>query len=503
MIVGLLGSSGHVGFPTLLEFLKIPEVEYIKVLLEKKYPRNKLVEKLAKRNPGKIKIFYGDVSVKEDVLNIVLDCSYLFNLSGVIPPRSDKHPDQSYLANEVGINNIVEVIEEHPEVKFVDISTMALYGGRYQTNPFMRVGDPLLGGVYDFYTTHKMRGEFRILESNIPYFAIIRQTAMIYRDMLTSNLNDGLIFHTPFNGPLEWSTDDDTARLFASIIREDMLGHLNYDNFWRQVFNLGGGEASRVTSFDVLECGFKLFGKDTKKIYEPHFDVTRNFHGGFFVDGDDLDDLFHYRQDTFREYWDKVLKAHPILKCAKIVPSKLMKKFAIERIFKDSNSPAYWYKHNDEPRLIAFFGSKQKYEQIPHNWEEFGLWDYKKDRSLANYKPIDYGFNIDKSDKEITLEDLKNVAKKHGGKLISTSFKTGDVYTKVEWENSDGERFIARPYTVLRGGHWMNPLYKEFVWDFDRLAKKDELYAAYWYDSHDKDENNCYYFDENLEAKIR
>ena len=50
MIIGLLGSSGHVGFPTLVEFLKIPEVEYIKVLLEKKYKRNKLVEKLAKKN---------------------------------------------------------------------------------------------------------------------------------------------------------------------------------------------------------------------------------------------------------------------------------------------------------------------------------------------------------------------------------------------------------------------------------------------------------------------
>ena len=73
----------------------------------------------------------------------------------------------------------------------------------------------------------------------------------------------------------------------------------------------------------------------------------------------------------------------------------------------------------------------------------------------------------------------------------------------MEWENSDGERFFARPYTVLRGGHWINPIYKEYVWDYDRLAKKDELIAAYWYDSHNKDENHCYYFDKDLKAKIR
>ena len=503
MVIGLLGASGHVGFPTLVEFLKIPEVEYIKVLLEKKYPRNKLVRKLAKKNPGKIHIYYGDVSNKEDVLNIVQDSSYLFNLSGVIPPRSDKHPQESYLANEVGIKNIVEALEQHQDVKFVDISTMALYGGREPKNPFLRVGDPLFGGVYDFYTTHKMRGEFMILESDIPYFAIIRQTAMIYRDMLTSNLNDGLIFHTPFNGPLEWSTDDDTARLFANIIKEDLLGHLNYDNFWRKVFNLGGGEESRVTSYEVLEKGFELLGKQTQRIYEPNFNVTRNFHGGYFVDGDELDKLFHYRQDNVNDYWQKVLKAHPILKLAKIVPSGLIKKFGIKRIFKDSNAPAYWYKHNDEARLIAFFGGKEKYEAIPHSWNEFELWDYKAHRSLTHYKAIDYGLDINKNDKDITLDDLKNVAKKHGGKLLAKEFKTGDVYAKLEWENSDGERFMARPYTVIRGGHWWNPIYKDFVWDFDRLAKKDALFAAFWYDSHEKDENNYYYFNNQLEAKIR
>ena len=105
--------------------------------------------------------------------------------------------------------------------------------------------------------------------------------------------------------------------------------------------------------------------------------------------------------------------------------------------------------------------------------------------------------------KEINLQDLQNVAKMHGGKLISTEFKTGDVYAKLEWENSDGERFIARPFTVLRGGHWWNPLYTAFVWDFDRLAKKDQIYAQYWYDTHDKDEDHCYYFDDELKARIR
>ena len=47
------------GFPSLVEFIKLKEIDKVKVLLENTYKRNKLVEKLAKENPGKIEILYG------------------------------------------------------------------------------------------------------------------------------------------------------------------------------------------------------------------------------------------------------------------------------------------------------------------------------------------------------------------------------------------------------------------------------------------------------------
>ena len=231
--------------------------------------------------------------------------------------------------------------------------------------------------------------------------------------------------------------------------------------------------------------------------------MTRNFHGGFFVDGDELNKLFRYRQENVNDYWGKIKKAHPALSLAKIVPTGLIKQFGIKRNFKDNDAPAYWYKHGDVARLTAFFGSKEAYEAMPKSWDDFPLWDYKKTSDMSAYKPVNYGFDIDKSDKDVTIDDLKSVAERHGGRLLSTTFKTGDVYAKVEWQNSDGQKFTARPFTVLRGGHWLNPLYTDYVWDFDRLSKKDGLYADYWYDWHDRGENNCYYFDENLNAKIR
>lgn len=503
MIVSLLGASGHMGLATLEEFLKIDEIDTIKVLLEHKEKRNKLVKKLAKKNPNRIEIIYGDISNIEDVRVLTNGANYLYNLAAVIPPKSDKQPHKSYLANELGPYNLVTVLEDNPQIKFIDITSVALYGHRNHKHPFERIGDPLLPSVYDVYAAHKLRGEYKILESNIDNFVIIRQTAMIYKEMLINNMRDGLMFHTPFNDPLEWSTAEDSGLLMANIIREDLKGNLTKDNFWNKVFNLGAGIENRISGYETLEGGFKLIGGKTNKFFDPNYNVTRNFHGGFYLDGDDLENLFHFQNDTIDNYWLKIKKKYPFFSLAKIIPSKLLKLFAIKRLFKDSNSPKYWYKHNDIPRIIAFFGSLDKYEALSSSWEDFKLWDYKNNRDINKYVPIDYGFDINKLDKDITIEDLRNVAKLHGGKLISTEFNQGDVYAKLVWENSDKEQFVSRPYTILRGGHWYNPLYKSNTWDFDRLSKKDKIFASYWYDSHDKKENYCYYMDEDYVARIK
>ena len=502
MIVTIFGASGHMGMPVLERFVHLKEIDTIKVLLEVDDKRNKAVKKLAKKYP-KIEIYYGDVANKKDIEPPLRGSSYLFNFAGVIPPLSDKRPDLSYRCNELGIYNIVEYIETNPEIKLIDVTSVALYGNHTSKHPFQRVGDPLMPSAYDVYGVNKLRGEFKILESNIPYFVIVRQTAMIYLDMLKGNMDDGLMFHTTFNDPFEWVSAEDTATLFTNILLEDIKGRLNYDNFWKKIFNIGGGEHNRISGYETIEGGLRLIGGTTSKFYLPSDNVLRNFHGGFFYDGDELEKLFHYQNDIVSEYWLKIKAKYPYMGLAKFVPTKLIRKFAIERVYKDSNSPVYWYKHNDVPRLTAFFGSKEIYEALPKKWEEFKRVDYIDVRDKSTYKAIDYGFNINKKDKDITYSDLVNVAAKHGGKLLSKEFKTGDVYNKVEWQNSDGEKFFARPYTVLRGGHWLNPLYSSYVWDFDRLAKKDSIYASYWYDNHEKDENHCYYMNEKFEALMK
>ena len=156
MIVALFGSTGHMGLATLKEFLLMPEITKIRVLLRSDSPRNKPILKLAKKNKDKLDIYYGNISCKEDIERIVNGSNYLFNLAAIIPPLSDKNPKLSYQVNELGTYNIVDVLENHPEVKFISISSIAVYGHRNEKHPFNRVGDPLIPSVYDVYSVHKM-----------------------------------------------------------------------------------------------------------------------------------------------------------------------------------------------------------------------------------------------------------------------------------------------------------------------------------------------------------
>ena len=52
---------------------------------------------------------------------------------------------------------------------------------------------------------------------------------------------------------------------------------------------------------------------------------------------------------------------------------------------------------------------------------------------------------------------------------------------------------------MLRAGHWHNPVYESFTWDFDRLSKKDKIFAQIWYDSHEIDEDHLYRLDEKYD----
>lgn len=515
MKIALTGATGNMGRATLTEILKISSVELVRLLVLPNDKRIKSILKEHKRFKNKIQVVFGNLADESACEQLVFGVEYVLNLAAVIPPHSDKHPEQAVECNQLGVKALIGTIEKlENQPKLIHISTVALYGNRNQLHPWAQVGDPLLVSPFDIYSATKLRGEFAVLESNLKNWAVLRQTAMLHPNMLSDNMSDGLMFHTCYNAPLEWVTAHDSGVLLANILRAEEEGRLG-NNFWKKVFNIGGGSANCITGYDSLNDGFKIIGGSAKDFFKPYYNATRNFHGVWFYDGEKLNDLFGYQNEDLKCYWSQIAKKYWYFKLGKIVPKAVIGKFAIKRLFKDDNSPAYWYKHNDEAKLLAYFGGKENYEKLlAEKWADFNLvaenksfdgepLDYNKLKVKESANRLDYFFDWDKADGQIDIADLQSVAQAHGGKLLTEEFKTGDMYAKLEWINQDNQVFIATAYTVLRAGHWVNQTYTDNVWEFDRLSQKDKLYAQLWYDSHEKQENNYYCLDKNFNAETR
>ena len=500
MIAALTGTTGNMGIQALRALLMIPNI-HLRLLILPGDRRLSEIKTLCKNAGERVEYVFGSLSERETCEKLVSGADWVVNMASVIPPLSDKRPELAVECNERGVDFLCTAIEAQTrQPKLIHISTVALYGHRTQAHPWGRVGDPLAVSPFDVYALTKLRGERRVLESDIEKWAILRQTAMLHNRLLRDNLSDGLLFHTALNAPLEWVTAEDSGRLIANILMADMErgGELE-ERFWNRVFNIGGGAENRATGFDVLNDGFSIIGGSVRDFFEPNFNALRNFHGVWFYDGDALQDLFHYQTQTTADFWARVKKRAPQLTLGRAVPKSLLKKLIFERLCRDPNSPRYWRAYNDEARITAYFGSVKKYDDLK-DWESLHLLSEDKTGKLQalldpqNANLVELGFD---PAGEVGHRELALLAEKRGGRLLSES---GGLRDRLDWEDADGHRFQARGYTVLVG-HWPNPGYTRYCWNFDRLAKRDKLLAQVWYDSHWPGEDLVYTFNDDFKAE--
>lgn len=514
--VALTGSSGNMGRETLPALLSLPFVDKIKLLYLNNNNERKFARKIKKKYGDRVEQIFGDVANYSDCESLVKDADYVVNLAAVIPPDSDHAPELTRACNVTGVQNLVKAVESmQKQPKFIHTSTVAVYGNRNYLHPWGRVGDPLLPSVYDVYAETKVKGEWIVLESEIENFVILRQTAILHYRMLTNNMKDGLMFHTCFNVPLEWVTARDSGLLIKNIIKRDYEEN-GVKNFWKRCFNIGGGARNRVTGYDTFNEGFEIIGGSTEKFMKPGWNSIRNFHGLWFSDSDELQNIFDFQRETVKDYWQEILKRHPYYKLAKFFPSRVIRKFAIERLLKDENSPTHWIRNKDEGKVRAYFGSRENLECMPKSWDDYAVLakgelpdgdvDYLEMKNINHLKRngyvLSHGYDETKPENELDINDMKDAAEFRGGAVLSESMKKGDLYTKLLWRTHDGQEFYARPYTILKAGHWCIDNAPE-PWDFDRQAKFTPFYQTVWYDSHAKGEDAVYFFDAEGHAKYK
>ncbi len=513
--IALTGASGNMGMETLSQLMELECVEKIKVLLLHEMRERRYARDVKRKYGDRVQVIFGNIADIEKCRELVKDTDYVLHLAAVIPPLADHRPKETDECNRIGTKNIVECVEKTRvnQPKLVHISTVAIYGNRNYKHPWGRVGDPLISSVYDEYSASKIKGERYVLDSDIKNWAVLRQTGILHNRMLTNNMKDGLMFHTCFNAPIEWVTARDSGLLMKNLVKKDAAGELEGD-FWRKCYNIGGGAKNRVTGYDTFDEGFKIIGGSTEKFMKPQWNSIRNFHCMWFEDSHVLNDYFDFQKEDVKDYWQEILKKHSYYKVAKIFPSKLISKLAIERLLKDENAPRRWINQKEAGKVRAFFGGSENVKNMPANWSEFpvlakgqladGSIDYDDMRDIDKVEEhgyrLSHGYDESKPVCELDIEDMREAAAFRGGKCLSNSMVKGDMYTKLEWECHDGHRFFASPYTVLMAGHWCPECCQPSPWDYDRLSKFMPFYAQVWYDTHAKGENTVYYYDSNHNA---
>lgn len=516
-VIALTGTSGAMGGEVLASLMSSKENFKVRCILfeeEKRIPS--FVRKTLKKYGDRIYAFKGDIARYDDCAHLIDGADYVINCASLIPPKSDHDPVGTYRSNYIGTKNIVDAIiacGREKEIGYVHIATVAMYGHRAYPHVWIRVGDPMISSDYDVYSMHKLKAEKYVLESGLKKFVSLRQTAVLHKYMFKNNLKDGLMFHTTWNCSLEWVTDVDSGILCKNLVENDTRGEL--DGFWNRVYNIGGGDKCRVTGFETLEEGFQLMGRSAKKFFKPNWNAIRNFHGGWFYDSDELENYLHFRTETNEDHWNRMRKKYWYFKLGKIVPASFISKLAIQRLFRNTNSPMYWLKHGKEGRVRAFFYSRETYENLPDKWEDYPLLcegkledgsdvDYKALKNIENAKPklLEHGYDESKPLKYIDLKDLQEAAAFRKGKCLSAEY-SGNLYDKMLWECREGHKFTLNPYTVLKGGYWCPHCCEPKPWRYGKIADIP-FYGQVYFDSHDKSEtDDTYPFTDHEEDFIK
>lgn len=484
--VAITGASGSMGYASYLELMKHPDRYQITMLVRPSKKNIKLFKKHipSKINPKKtaiteknnVKIVWGSITSIEAVRKLVEGADIVINMAAIIPPRALDSKRRTDEVNIGGIKNIVDAVKEiegaAERVKVISVSSVAVYGDRLPPYHEIQVGDPVYPSVGDFYALTKIAAERILIESGLRYWAVIRQTFITIPNLFS--LMDPIMYHQPINQHIEPITSEDAGFGIINCVEAP-------DSFWRNIYNMSGGEKFRIVYHEFLNRMFSLFGLNSYKCMQRNWFALRNFHCGWYTHEDSLrlEQYAHHQRSSYDDYFNIVAKKTPrIFKLAKIVPTPLVRFFL--RFYAKT---IQWAKHPEKypSFLSAYFGNQLKWKQIP---DFFTNMPTKQEA-----KKIEYGYTR-KSNGKYNLSDMKALAQFRGGECLSKKYI--DNYTPLQWKCNLCEReFEATPMLVTDGGHWC-PHCQPPVWNYNEIAKKNLFLAQLYYNTHEKDECEFY-----------
>lgn len=326
------GASGSVGREVVQQLLQSERHYRIIVFDKMPKPQNASFSGIADKD-----WIQGDISNPADIATIPERINAAIHLAAIIPPAADIDENLTRAVNTQGTQNLIQHLEQtSPGVFFVFASSVSVYGDRLHT-PNITVNDPLTVSEGDVYGQSKVDAE-NIVKSSSLHWTIFRLTGIMSGHKLSK-----LMFHMPLDTTFEICTADDAARAFVNAL--DVPNQLEY-----RIFNLGGGQQACLPYSEFLSRSFKMFGLGDLDFPEFAF-ASRNFHCGRLADGDDLENILHFRRHTITSYFQAQAKTIPAVR--KLITTVFRK--PIKWLLLRQSEPYQAYKQKNQERIDHFF----------------------------------------------------------------------------------------------------------------------------------------------------
>jgi len=479
--VFLTGATGSMGGSALRHLLERGLHDI--VLLVRPSKKNRKAMQPYEKEP-RVKIVWGDLTSYEDVSRCVDGADVVLHPAAFIAPAADHDPPMAWKINVGSARNIVKAVQAQPDpdaVRLINIGTVAATGDRLPPIHMGRTGDPLKPSIFDMYACSKIEAERVVAESGLKHWVSCRQTYIA----TSRQTQDPIMFHQPVNTCMELCTEHDAGLLLANACEDDLP-----DGFWRRFYNIGGGPSCRTVFIPYLEQTMKLFGLDYRQILDRNWFATRNFHCQWYEDSGVLNEYLHFQTESLEDHIRHIREDIPehVRDGARGIPHEEIKqKVMVPLASGTPDCTLYWIHNNMEPRISAFFKSREDWARIPADWDT----DPFEDPWQVEPVRLDHGYDEDKPAGDLGLEDMRHAARFRGGRCLSDGMAPGDLLRPLSWECAFGHTFHATPNLVLKGGHWC-PECAPPGWNFDEEARRNPFFAQVWTPNHDPEENNVY-----------
>jgi hypothetical protein len=160
------------------------------------------------------------------------------------------------------------------------------------------------------------------------------------------------MFHMPLDTALEWCHVADAGY--------GLVNALEHNSIQGKIFNFGGGEACRTSAKRFLDQMLPLWGLNVDVLPDYAF-ATRNFHSGYYQDGDHLNQISNFRRKTLEDYIDSMRTQISPLKRLLIrsIPRLWVRNWMLKM-----SEPLKAIKENNERLIHRFYGSREAFDRL-------------------------------------------------------------------------------------------------------------------------------------------